>query len=177
MLNREIIAKRLAISACTMVIALIGCMVHPCFNEAYAQPRVSFAKGWPIILKGGDWDSGLASDRVGMGYTMKIGKTAFSADVVLVLGDSPRPNFQFPVAAGWMIIDRFSLAIGAFYQVNPGYDDTNLRHMVGIGGGPGWKVVDGVTLSFTTGPSILWGEGLKENIIGWIFQPKVTFTF
>jgi hypothetical protein len=156
---------------------LIGCMVHSCISEASAQPRVSYAKGWPIMLKGGDWDSGLASDRIGIGYVMKVGKTALSADVVFVLRDNPRPNFQFPFSAGWMLSDRFSLAIGVFYQINPGYDDTNTCHMVGVGGGPGWKVVDGVTISFTTGPSIFFGEMMKEYLIGWILQPKVTFMF
>ncbi|HOX60843.1 MAG TPA: hypothetical protein PLV72_02440 [Candidatus Magasanikbacteria bacterium] len=159
------------------VVALLGCAFHLCISEASAQPRVSYAKGWPIILKGGDWDSGLATDRVGVGYVWKIGSTALATDLVLVLGDSPRPNFQFPISAGWMFTDRFSLAIGGFYQINPGYDDANLRHMIGIGGGPGWKVMDGVTISFTTGPSIVWGKEMPENVIGWIFQPEISFVF
>ena len=161
----------------TLLAAILITLATPVVAEA--QTSVSLAQGWPLVMKGGDWDALISSTRVTVSYGWQVGKgwkVGASLGVRIPM-DKPHPVPRVGISAGHKLGKSFALGAGLLYEVIPPYGGGKPSHFIGMGISPTFLMKGGVGFSLVTGPGVVLDDLGKPRLWTWILQPQLSFDF
>ncbi len=161
----------------TIFLTIICIVIAPLVAEA--QTSVSLAQGWPLVVKGADWDSLTSSTRVTVSHGWRVGKdwkVGVSLGVRIPM-DKFHPVPRVGVLAGHRLSKSFALGAGLLYEFIPPYEGGKPHHFIGMGISPTLLMKSGVGFSVVTGPGVVLDDLGRPRLWTWIIQPQLSFSF
>jgi hypothetical protein len=148
-------------------------------TTAKAGPSVSVAWGWPMVIKGADWDQIPSSFRLGAGYSWSVGDgwSLGIAGGVRIPYSAPHFVPRVMVTSGYKVSGFFVLGAGVVYEPLPAYGGGKPSHFVGLGISPTIITKSGVGVSLVVGPGMVMNDRGIPKLYTWIFQPQITLPF
>ncbi len=156
----------------------IFCLIILLFPSfALSQPSLKIGVGWPIVIKGGEWDTKGSSARIGVGYSWNLSpKWRLGSTIgIKTPWNHPHPNPRINLVLIRVLTTKFSLGMGLRYEFGPPYDNKPIGNSFAIGISPAWKMKGrDITFSFLIGPGVIVRN---KTIWALTLQPQISIPF